>query len=65
SIIEAKLGKKAIVKYLDAAPGDVPITYADVSKAGKLIGYKPTVSVDEGVEKYVKWFLKRQGGGGA
>jgi UDP-glucuronate 4-epimerase len=60
STIEDKLGKKAKIKYLEAAPGDVPLTYADVSKAGSLIGYAPKVSVDEGVERYVKWFLERE-----
>jgi UDP-glucuronate 4-epimerase len=60
SIIEDKLGKKARIKYLDAAPGDVPLTYADVSKARRLIGYEPKVGVEEGVERYVKWFLARE-----
>ncbi|MEE9543725.1 MAG: GDP-mannose 4,6-dehydratase [Thermodesulfobacteriota bacterium] len=60
STIEDKLGKKAKIKYLEAAPGDVPLTYADVTKAGELIGYAPKVSVDEGVARYVKWFLERE-----
>jgi UDP-glucuronate 4-epimerase len=60
SIIEDKLGKKAKVKYLDAAPGDVPLTYADVSKARRMIGYEPKIGVEAGVERYVKWFLARE-----
>jgi UDP-glucuronate 4-epimerase len=64
SIIEEKLGKKARVKNLLPAPGDVPITYADVSKAARLIGYTPTVAVNEGVGRYVKWFLERKSGQG-
>ena len=60
SIIEDKLGKKAMIKYLDAAPGDVPLTYADVSKARRMIGYEPKVGVEEGIERYVKWFLARE-----
>lgn len=61
SIIEDKLGKEAKIKYLDASPGDVPLTHADVSKARRLIGYEPKVDIEEGVERYVKWFLEREG----
>ena len=60
SIIEDKLGKKARIKYLDAAPGDVPLTYADVSKARRMIGYEPKIGVEAGVDRYVKWFLARE-----
>lgn len=59
-VIEAALGKKARIKYLDAAPGDVPITYADVTKAKKLLGFEPKVRIEEGVARYVEWFLKRE-----
>ena len=61
-LIEEKLGKEARVKYLDPAPGDVPITYADVSKASRLIGYEPEVSIEEGIGRYVRWFLNREEG---
>ena len=60
STIEDKLGKPARIKYLDAAPGDVPLTYADVTKARELIGYAPKVGIEEGIERYVKWFLARE-----
>lgn len=60
SIIEKSLGKKARIKYRDPMPGDVPITYADIRKAEKLIGFKPRVGLDEGVGRYVKWFLERE-----
>ncbi len=57
SLIEKKLGKKAKIKYLPPAPGDVPITYADISRAKKLLGYEPKVQIEEGIERYVRWFL--------
>lgn len=57
--IENSLGKKAVVKYGSIAPGDVPITCADVTKAKRLIGFEPRVVIAEGVERYVKWFLER------
>lgn len=61
SLIEKNLGKKAIVKYSETAPGDVPITYADVTKAKRLLGFAPKVRIDEGVARYVRWFLEREG----
>ena len=56
-IIERCLGRKADIKYSGCAPGDVPITFADVTKAASLLGFAPKVRIDEGVERYVKWFL--------
>lgn len=60
SVIEEKLGKKAKIKYLPPAPGDVPVTYADVSKAERLLGYEPGVAIEEGVERYVRWYIERE-----
>jgi len=37
-------------------PGDVPRTYADVSKAEQLLGYQPNTPIAKGLEKYVQWF---------
>ncbi|MBI5561159.1 MAG: GDP-mannose 4,6-dehydratase [Deltaproteobacteria bacterium] len=59
SIVEKNLGKRARLKYLPPAQGDVPVTYADVSKAKRLLGYSPEVTLDEGVGRYVRWFLDR------
>jgi UDP-glucuronate 4-epimerase len=53
--IEEVVGKKAIIDRLPQQPGDVPQTWADVTKAGELFGYKPTITFKEGVEKFVKW----------
>lgn len=59
-LIEGALGKKAEIKYLQPVPGDVPITYADAAKARELLGFTAAVRIDEGVERYVKWFLERE-----
>ncbi|MDO8427422.1 MAG: GDP-mannose 4,6-dehydratase [Deltaproteobacteria bacterium] len=59
-LIEKSLGKKARVKYSSPAPGDVPLTYADVEKAKRLLGFDPKVRIEEGVNRYVKWFLERE-----
>lgn len=60
SIIEDKLGKEARIKRFPAAPGDVPATFADISKARRLLEYDPQVCIEDGVERYVKWFLQRK-----
>ncbi len=56
SLIEENLGKKAIIKHLPDQPGDVPITYADITKATNILGYQPKVSIEDGIEKFVSWF---------
>ena len=55
-LIEKNLGKKAIIKQLPDQPGDVPITYSDISKARTLLNYAPQTSIEEGIEKFVKWY---------
>jgi UDP-glucuronate 4-epimerase len=59
SLLEEALGKKAAIDRQPPAPGDVPITYADISKARQLLGYKPSVKIEEGIPRFVRWF--RQG----
>ena len=55
-LIEKNLKKKAKIKQLPEQPGDVPITYADITKAKKLLNYKPKVKIEEGIEKFVRWY---------
>ena len=57
SLIEETLGKKAVIKRLPEQPGDVPLTYADISKARRLLHYQPTTPIKEGIPKFVEWFL--------
>ena len=54
---EKHLGKKAIINHLPMQPGDVDKTAADISKAGKLLGYKPHTNFEQGIEKFVAWYL--------
>jgi UDP-glucuronate 4-epimerase len=63
SLIEKALGKKAEIEELPEQPGDVPITYADITKARRLLGYDPQVGIEEGVERFVRWFREENGGG--
>ena len=55
-LIESSLGIEAIIDRQPMQPGDVPITYADISKARELLGYSPTTKIDEGIPKFVEWF---------
>src|SRR5881398_1825852 len=60
--IENALGKKAKVNRLPEQPGDMPPTCADISKARKLLAYKPTTKLSEGLQKFIDWFLRSQRG---
>ena len=53
--IEDALGKRAELLYEPEQPGDVPVTYADVSKAKDLLGYDPQVPFDAGIHNFVAW----------
>ncbi len=55
-VVETVLGKKAKKKYLPMQQGDVEITFADISKSKKMLGYEPKVSVEEGITKLVQWY---------
>jgi len=55
-LISQELGEKPKLKFLPAQPGDVDITYADISKAKKLLGFEPNTKIEDGVQKFVKWY---------
>lgn len=57
--IEATLGIPAIKKNLPMQPGDVQKTNADITKAKTLIGYKPDTDFQNGIKKFVEWFLRK------
>ncbi|MCC6537722.1 MAG: GDP-mannose 4,6-dehydratase [Bryobacterales bacterium] len=56
--IEGAVGKRAIVDRQPEQPGDLPLTHADVSKAQRLFGYRPTTSIEAGIEQFVMWMRK-------
>src|SRR5438067_1692400 len=60
--IENALGKKAKINQLPEQPGDMPLTCADISKARKLLGYRPTTRLNEGLPRFVEWFLRSHKG---
>src|SRR5205807_2865364 len=56
--VENALGKKAKINRLPEQPGDMPLTCADISKARKLLGYNPNTKFEDGLPRFVHWFLK-------
>ncbi|MEM9595112.1 MAG: NAD-dependent epimerase/dehydratase family protein [Acidobacteriota bacterium] len=54
--LAAELAVEPRIEYLPDQPGDVPITYADVRKAGRLLGYSPRVPIREGLRRFVAWY---------
>jgi len=57
-LLEAALGKKAVIDRQPPQAGDVPITYADISKARARLGYDPRVKIEEGIRLFVDWFTR-------
>lgn len=55
-LIEKALGKPAYKRYYPFQKGDVDYTFAELTKSKKLLGYKPEVSIEEGIEKFVEWY---------
>lgn len=60
SLIEKNLGKKAKIIKKPLQPGDVLVTFADISKAKKLLGWEPKVKIEDGISKLVEWYRHAQ-----
>jgi UDP-glucuronate 4-epimerase len=58
-LIEAALGMKAKIDRKPVQPGDVPVTFADISKAQRLLGYQPRVKIEQGIPLFVEWVKKQ------
>ena len=59
--IAEELAVEPKIEYLPDQPGDVPITYADVTKANRVLGYAPKVPIREGLRRFVGWYKENQG----
>jgi UDP-glucuronate 4-epimerase len=55
-MISERLGKPAVVETLPEQPGDVRVTYADIGRARRELGYSPRVSIEEGIGLFVDWY---------
>ena len=56
SLVEKATGKKANIKQMSEQLGDMKITFADISKAKKMLGYSPKIPLEEGVVRFVEWY---------
>jgi UDP-glucuronate 4-epimerase len=59
-VIEKALGEKAKIKQCPIQKGDVPLTYASLEKAERLLNYNPKVSIEEGMKKFTEWYKKNK-----
>lgn len=59
TLIEKSLGKKAITKFLPMQSGDVVSTFADIEKSKAMLHFTPKVSLEEGIDRFVQWFLSK------
>jgi UDP-glucuronate 4-epimerase len=57
-LIEEALDKKANIETLEPQPGDVSVTYADITKAKRLLKYQPKVKMEEGIKRFAEWYKK-------
>jgi UDP-glucuronate 4-epimerase len=60
SAIEITTDKKAVIEQHPDQPGDVPKTFADISKAKKLFGYHPNTKLEDGLKKFYDWLMANQ-----
>ena len=60
SLIEELTGQKAKIDYHAGHPADVPTTWADISKAGRVLGWKPQTSFRKGMQNLVAWYEKNR-----
>ncbi|MGA0559086.1 NAD-dependent epimerase/dehydratase family protein [Larkinella sp. VNQ87] len=62
-VIERAVGQTALIDRQPMQPGDVQQTYASIEKAAQLIGYQPAVRIEDGIQRFVDWYLAKQNTG--
>lgn len=60
ALLEKELGVSATIDRQPLQPGDVPQTYADISKAKRLLGYNPQTQIEVGIHRFVEWFRNQK-----
>jgi UDP-glucuronate 4-epimerase len=56
NVISESLGKQVLYDNLPEQPGDVPMTFADISKAREFLNYEPKITFENGISEFVNWF---------
>lgn len=59
ALLEDSLGKKAILEKLDNQPGDVPITYSNITKAKEKLGFAPMTDIKDGIRQFSDWLINK------
>ena len=59
-LIAQRLNTDVKIQQFPERAGDVYITYADISRAKRILGYEPLTSIEEGIDNFVKWYLKKR-----
>jgi UDP-glucuronate 4-epimerase len=59
-LLENALGKKAMIDRQPMQPGDVPLTFADISKARARLGYNPGTKIEKGISIFIEWFKQTE-----
>ncbi len=62
-LLEKSVGKPALIQRLPEQPGDVPRTFADIGKSRRVLDYNPRTKIEEGIPKFVAWFLRERWSG--
>jgi UDP-glucuronate 4-epimerase len=57
-LIEEAFGKRANIETMEFQPGDVSVTYADITKAKRMLEYHPTVKMKEGIQRFAEWYKR-------
>jgi len=61
TLIGGTLGRKPVVEQVADQPGDVPATAADLSRAARELGYRPSVTIEHGIREFVRWYEATHG----
>ncbi|MDB6110286.1 MAG: NAD-dependent epimerase/dehydratase [Pedosphaera sp.] len=58
-LLEKALGQKAVIQRMTTQAGDVPLTFADISKSAEFLNYAPKIKIEEGIPRFIEWFKKQ------
>ncbi len=61
AILEENIGRRAEIEMMPIQPGEMTITYADISRAEADLGYRPRTSIEEGLRRFVDWYVRYHG----
>ena len=61
ALLEKEMDRSALIDRQPMQPGDVPQTFADITKARRLLGYNPQTEIEDGIHRFVEWFRARSG----